>query len=154
MDIKEITSPEERSNITKYILEALPDWFGIEEAIQTYVEEVASRVTWAIYSKGEVIGMVSIQETSKYAMEIHVMGVLLNYHRNGIGRKLVETAEQYAINHKKKWLIVKTLDSSHPSPEYAQTRGFYLRMGFLPLETLPELWGEENPCLNLIKPLD
>ena len=42
---------------------------------------------------------------------------------------------------------------THPSPEYAETRGFYAKIGYLPLEVFPELWGPRLPVLQLVKTL-
>ena len=39
-------------------------------------------------------------------------------------------------------------------PAYAQTRAFYLAMGFRPLEELRKLWDEANPCLIMVKRLE
>lgn len=52
-----------------------------------------------------------------------------------------------------RWLQVKTIDGSHPSAEYGQTRAFYMAKGFEPLETLPTLWGAKAPALQLLKAL-
>jgi hypothetical protein len=49
-------------------------------------------------------------------------------------------------------LEVKTLGPSHPDLGYARTRHFYETIGFLPLEET-DLWGEQNPCLIMVKPL-
>ena len=81
------------------------------------------------------------------------MGVLEKFHRNGIGRELVEHAKKVSRNEGKKFLLVKTLSSKHPDKSYRKTRLFYESVGFIPLEELPELWGKENPCLNMILPL-
>jgi hypothetical protein len=51
------------------------------------------------------------------------------------------------------YLQVKTLSDAHPDAGYARTRAFYQAMGFRPLQELPELWGEENPCLQMVKGL-
>ena len=48
---------------------------------------------------------------------------------------------------------MKTLDATHPSPEYARTRAFYHAMGFVDLECFPTLWDAGNPCLVLVKAL-
>ena len=32
MEIREITTPDEKRRIARFILESLPDWFGIPEA--------------------------------------------------------------------------------------------------------------------------
>ena len=50
-------------------------------------------------------------------------------------------------------LEVKTFGPSGRSEEYERTRRFYETIGFLPLEETTALWGPENPCLILVKPL-
>lgn len=49
--------------------------------------------------------------------------------------------------------MVKTLGESHPDKYYKLTREFYNRCGFYPLEEIKEIWGEENPCLIMVKAL-
>ncbi|MEK6774859.1 MAG: hypothetical protein AABY64_13025 [Bdellovibrionota bacterium] len=52
-----------------------------------------------------------------------------------------------------KFLTVKTLSESRPNKEYNQTRNFYLKVGFTPLEEFKTLWGDANPCVLLVKNL-
>jgi hypothetical protein len=47
-------------------------------------------------------------------------------------------------------LLVKTLSANGDSD---RTRAFYLAMGFLPLQEMPDLWDAENPALLLVRPL-
>ncbi len=136
------------------ILRALPEWFGIEEATQAYIEFAASHPTWIAHNDdGEAIGFLSIEQPFPHAAEIHVMGVLSQYHRQGIGRALTEAAEAHLRENGVQFLQVKTLSSDHPDAGYARTRQFYLGMGFMPLEVFPTLWGKHTPCLQLIKAL-
>jgi hypothetical protein len=51
-------------------------------------------------------------------------------------------------------MSVKTLGPSSPDGGYANTRRFYRACGFLPVEELHGLWGEGNPCLVMVKPLN
>ena len=39
MDIVEIIDDLEKENITRYILEALPDWFGLPESREEYIQD-------------------------------------------------------------------------------------------------------------------
>ena len=148
------------------ILRALPGWFGIEVALQGYVRAADELDTLvAVVARpacggqirevrpDQVIGFVTLRETSEDALELHVMGVLPSWHRRGIGRALVERAASHARAEGFSLLHVKTLAPSHPDPGYAATRAFYASMGFRPLEELPQVWGAENPCLLLVRPL-
>ena len=81
------------------------------------------------------------------------MGILEKFHRKGVGYQLIETIEAALRNEGVKYLSVKTLSQSRPNKEYDQTRSFYLKAGFTPLEEFKTLWGEHNPCLLLVKTL-
>jgi GNAT superfamily N-acetyltransferase len=146
------------------ILRALPAWFGIQDARARYVEAVDELETFVALPPGppcagqvirpdKVIGFVALRETSRDALEVHVMGVLPAWHRRGAGRQLVERCATYARAEGYSLLHVKTLAPSHPDTGYAATRAFYEALGFRPLEELPQVWGPENPCLLLVRPL-
>ena len=91
------------------------------------------------------VGFAVLRETSPYAAEIHVMGVLPEYHRKGIGTRLFDALKAYAVAQGYAFLQVKTVQSGHYE-EYDRTNAFYRRMGFRELEVLPTLWDEWNPC--------
>ena len=78
------------------------------------------------------------------------MGVIEDHRRNGIGRALMNKCTEYCIENNIEFLQVKTLDSSFPDYYFKITRDFYTAMGFRPLECIPMLWDEENPCLIMI----
>ena len=73
------------------------------------------------------------------------------YHRQGLGRRLIDAAEQYCRTNGYVYLTVKTLDASAGYEPYGRTRAFYRAMGFIPLEVLPMFWDKDNPCLFLAK---
>ena len=79
------------------------------------------------------------------------MGVLPEHHRAGIGRALLQAAESWLAARDIEFLQVKTLSPRHPDPGYAATRAFYFGCGFRPLEEMPELWGPDQPALQMIK---
>jgi ribosomal protein S18 acetylase RimI-like enzyme len=135
------------------ILRSLPDWFGIEDAIVHYVEVIDSLPTFCAVAAGETIGFLSLKTHSPGSAEIYVMGIRSELHRRGIGRQLCARAELWLHDQGVRFLQVKTLSSAHPDPNYARTRDFYQAIGFSVLEELPDLWGEHNPCLLMIKHL-
>jgi ribosomal protein S18 acetylase RimI-like enzyme len=142
-----------QSAVCEPILRALPDWFGIEEAIVHYVSESEQLPTFLAGQAGATVGFLSLKEHNPYAAEIYVMGIKAEAHRQGIGRALVVAVEAYLRERGAEYLQVKTLAALHPDPYYAKTRQFYTAMGFRPLEVFTELWGNENPCLLLVKRL-
>jgi GNAT superfamily N-acetyltransferase len=135
------------------ILRALPKWFGIEEATAQYIRDTDSMPTLLALAGDQVIGFLTLRHHSPYSAEIHVMGIRPTEHRRGAGRALLVRAEQILHNQGVEYLQVKTLSPSDPDEHYARTRRFYEAMGFRPLEEFPNLWGPDNPCLQLVKHL-
>ncbi len=152
--IEKINDNEEKSNIADYILRELPDWFGIEESIVEYADGVRAYDFYAVSYNGKTVGFISVKSNNAYTSEIYVMGILDRFHNQGIGAKLVEKAQEELIKNNIKFLMVKTLGTSHPDKHYSCTRKFYSKVGFYPLEEIKEIWGEKNPCLIMVKNLD
>ena len=140
-----------QSELCEPILRALPDWFGIEEATRQYVADTAVLPTFLATAANQTIGFLTLKQHTPYAAEIHVMGILPDWQRQGVGRALLTASEAYLREIGVEFLQVKTLSARHPDVGYGRTRQFYLAMGFRPLEEFPTLWGEANPCLQLIK---
>lgn len=136
------------------VLRALPDWFGIEDAIMRYAREIPDLPSFTARDEaGCLRGFLSLRLHFPSAAEIVVMGVMPDSHLAGIGRALMKSAEEYLRSQDVVLLQVKTLGPSHPDPFYARTRAFYQRMGFHPLEETTLIWGVDNPCLILVKTL-
>ncbi len=152
--IIDITHWDNKVAFCEEILRSLKEWFGIEEAIQNYLKEIRLLVTYAIKVEDTYIGFASIKEHNAYTFEIHVMGILKKYHNLGYGKLLLQEIELWGKQQGKVYMSVKTLDETRESREYDSTRHFYLAYGFVPIETFPTLWGEDNPCLLLIKKLE
>ena len=140
-----------KSKITDNIIRQLPEWFGIEESIVKYVQNVRNRVFYAAYDGDDIVGFLCLKSNNTYTADIYVMGVLKEYHRKGIGRKLALKAEQYLRGNNYRFWMLKTLGESSDYEPYRLTREFYKSVGFYPLEEIKEIWDEENPCLIMIK---
>lgn len=140
-----------QASVCEPILRALPEWFGIEAAIQRYVTEIDALPTWLARLDGRLAGFLTLKYHSEYAAEVYVMGVQAYAHRHGLGRALVARAEDALRQARIEYLQVKTLSPSVDYVPYARTRAFYAALGFRPLEEIVQLWGEENPCLLMVK---
>ena len=134
------------------VMRALPGWFGIEASIVDYARAAGEGPTFVAEAADGPVGFLTVRPTSAAAVEVHVMGVLPSWHRNGVGRALVERAARYAHELGASVLHVKTLAPSDPDAGYARTRAFYEAVGFVPLEVLTQVWGPENPCLIMVRP--
>ncbi len=136
------------------LLRSLPDWFGIEESLQSYVEDARAKPTYLAVSSrsGEVLGALLVTTHSPESAEIHLLAVSPHNHRQGIGRALVDAFEADMVAAGVRVLQVKTLGPSQADEAYGRTLSFYLAMGYIPLEELQGIWAE-NPCLILVKPI-
>ena len=143
--IRIVSNAEEKRRIARVILEALPEWFGIPEARETYISESADEITVVSEEYGKPNGFLCLKETGKDTVELAVMGVLKECHRNGIGTALFEAAKAIAVEKGYSFLQVKTVQMGRYE-EYDRTNLFYLSLGFKEFEVFPTLWDEWNPC--------
>ncbi len=149
-----VTSPEDRGQIARTILNALPEWFGIPTSVDAYVAGAKSSQMVVYRDAGASIGFLSLKRHTSAACEAYVLGVLPDLHRRGVGRALFAVAEAHLISEDCRYLTVKTLSADRPDPNYEKTRKFYEGIGFEPIEVFHDLWGSDNPCLLMIKQLD
>ncbi len=147
--IERVNDPQTRPQIVQRILAELPEWFGLPESTQSYVDESADLPLWVAKVQGTAIGFIDLNETSPDAAEISCMGVLKPYQHLGVGSQLVRELTRFAES-RYRFLQVKTVAEGHYS-QYDDTIRFYEAMGFTRLEVFPSLWDEWNPCLILVK---
>ena len=143
--IKYIETAEERKKIAREILEALTDWFEVEESREKYIAESAEQSFWASVDGDKAEGFLCLKETGKSTMELAVMGVREECHRKGIGRKLFAAAKDFATRKGYEFIQVKMVRSGVYA-EYDITNEFYKSLGFKELEVFPDYWDEANPC--------
>ena len=144
-NVKEIIDEEDKKRITRLILEALPDWFGVEESREEYIRDSVDRPFFAAFCEDRPVGFICLKETGKDTAELCVMGVLQEYHRKGVGRKLFERLHDEAKRRGYSFLQVKTVKMGMYE-DYDATNRFYLSLGFKEFEVFPTLWDELNPC--------
>ena len=154
IEIKNVEQPDEKTIITLKIMHSLPAWFSPPEDIEKKAIIHREYPFIAAYNGDDPIGFIALKIHNKYTADIYNIGVLEQYHRQGVGRRLLAAAESYCIDNGYQVLTVKTLDSSAEYEPYERTRAFYQKMGFIPLEVFTTFWNEENPCLFLAKWLD
>lgn len=145
MDIREIVDDAEKQEITRSILEALPEWFGIPEAREGYIRDSVGKAFVCAFDDARPVGFLYVKETGRDTAELAAMGVRKEYHRNGIGRELFLHGKKLALARGYSFLQVKTVQMGRYA-EYDGTNRFYLSMGFREFEVFPTLWDEWNPC--------
>ena len=145
MKIELINDSQKKSEFVSSIINELKDWFEVEEPRLEYIEDSKVLPTFICFYDEKPIGFLSLKETSKYTLELHVMGVLKEYHRHKVGTKLFEKAREYAKDNGYEFIQVKTVEMGYYD-EYDQTNHFYKSLGFKELEVIKSIWDEKNPC--------
>ena len=142
------------------MLEALPDWFGIPEAIDQFCRDARDLRMWVVRTEDktgtedEVAGLVTLLQHFPVTAELHLIAIRAQHHRKGLGHKLLAAVEAHLKQTATTQILtVKTLAPSAADRFYARTHRFYAAEGFVPLEVFPHLWDEENPCLLMAKVL-
>ena len=150
--ILSINDPKEKSIYAENILRKLPEWFGNEKGLTEFIKGVQDSPFFsAIDHNDGCIGFFSIKHHYHHTGDIYVCGILPEYQKKGIGKKLFAYTEKYFKQNGRKCIIVKTLSEIVNYEPYIRTQLFYKSVGFEPLITLTEMWDEENPCLIMIK---
>ena len=145
MQIIQITNDEDKKRITRNILEALPEWFGIPEAREEYIHDSTGKAFFCAVENEKDLGFLYLRETGKDTVELAVMGVLKEYHRKGIGKQLFIHAKKTAKEMGYSFIQVKTVQMGKYE-SYDDTNRFYISIGFKEFEVFSTLWDEWNPC--------
>jgi len=151
----EIIGPDlDRAMDCEAILRSLPRWFGIEDALLMYARDSAIMPTFALADGNSLVGFLTLREHFPDAWDIHCVAIKADARGKGHGSRLLAHAEAWLTERGARFLQVKTVAATSPSTAYAETREFYRRRGFTPLEVFPTLWNVHNPALQLIKVLN
>lgn len=145
MDVREVTNDLEKIDISRYILEALPEWFSISESREEYIRDSQGRKFFCAFIEEKPVGFLYLKQTGKDTIELAVMGVLKEHHRKGIGRALFEGAKKAISESGYSFVQVKTLQMGKKE-SYDKTNKFYISLGFKEFEVFQTLWSEQFPC--------
>ena len=143
--IYRIEDKDKKRKIAREILNKLPEWFGLPDSVDEYVKYSKDMPFWADIEEECTRGFIALKETSKFTVEIYVMGVLKEFHRNKIGQNLFKVCYEYAKEHGYLFMQVKTVKEGKYH-EYDETNKFYQKIGFKEFECFSTLWDEWNPC--------
>jgi len=143
--IVKIQDSKEKKVIARKILESLKEWFEVEESREGYIRDCVDWIFLAAKDDDKEVGFLCLKETGNATVELAVMGVLKDYHRNGIGRQLVDKAKEVAKSSGYEFMQVKTVKMGMYE-DYDKTNRFYISCGFKEFELFPLYWDEANPC--------
>jgi GNAT superfamily N-acetyltransferase len=149
-DILQVPGSADLAEKTAKLLSLLPAWFGIPEATAEYVHSATELPGYLACIGDDAVGVLLYRRHFLQSTEIHLIAVDPEFHRRGIGHRLVATLQEAQTQQGCLLLQVKTLGSAHPDAGYARTRAFYRNVGFIPVEETMDLWPG-IPCLIMVK---
>ena len=150
--IEEVMNEAQKMAVVAEVLHDLPEWFGIPESTQAYIEGAKDLRVWVAYQESDVVGFISLSYSSEDCAEIDCLGVKKAYQGKGIGSQLLATLESEARKNVD-YLQLKTV-AEGSNKDYDRTNVFYRSLGFKKLEIFPQLWDSQNPCQILIKKIN
>ena len=151
INIRRIIEKDLITSITLDIMNSLPKWFSPPDDIVRKSVSHRDMPFFAAFDDTKVIGFIALKVHNEYTADMYNLGVLEEYHRQGVCHAILMAVESYCKENGYKFITVKTLDSSSQYEPYKRTRAFYFKNGFYSLEMFPLLWDKENPCLFLAK---
>ncbi|ALE07740.1 hypothetical protein AL755_10700 [Arthrobacter sp. ERGS1:01] len=134
------------------ILRSLPEWFGVEEAIEGYVASASRHESFLAVVDDTTVGVALVMRHFKESAELILIAVDAQHRGDGIGGALLDALESSLIVDECQLLQVHTVGPSFEDAAYAQTRAFYRNAGFVPVLEIDGIdW--DGPTLVLVKPL-
>ncbi|CAM3592552.1 GNAT family N-acetyltransferase [Parendozoicomonas haliclonae] len=138
-------------SICEPILRSVPEWFGREDALQKYIDDINTMPTYTAWDDKKLVGFFSVNHHSSTSVELHVLALHRDYHRKGMGTDFYQYIENDLKSKRFSFVQVKTLSPRANNSDYKKTYDFYIKQGFHLLEDSDYMWGEETPCAQLIK---
>lgn len=152
IEILKIENKELKSQIAVEVLEDLTSYFDVVKSRENYILEVIDLDFWAAFKDEELMGFITLSNSSEDCGEVHFIGVKLKYQNYGIGTALFSVLENYARK-KYEYIQVKTVNEGLYE-ECDRIISFYKSLGFKKLEVFPDLWDSTAPCLIMVKKLE
>ncbi|GAA5229574.1 GNAT family N-acetyltransferase [Arthrobacter cryoconiti] len=147
-DIK--IQPRQDPSAVDRILRSLPEWFGVEEAILGYTASASRQESFLAVVNDMTVGVALLTRHFKESAELTLIAVDAKYRGRGVGKTLLEAMESALIIDGCQLLQVHTVGPSFEDAAYSQTRAFYRKFGFLPVQEFERIdW--DGPTLVMVK---
>lgn len=135
------------------IAESLPDYFN-EGGLKAIQEALEVELVYGAYQEEQLVGFATFKKLNEDAIELSFIGVLPELQGQNIGSTLVAVALE-ELQARYRICEVKTLADTVDDANYARTRNFWKKQGFVQIEIIDPYpgWDLGNPCVILVKSL-
>ena len=135
------------------IVEGLGDFFD-EDSYKELKKEVKEDKVYGAFDGKKMLGFVIFCELNKEVVELTWMAVDKKARRMGIGKKLIKYGiNKVNANKKYKMCYLKTIGEGDRQRSFEATRQFYLKYGFVALESLKPYpgWHKDKWVQSFVK---
>lgn len=139
---------DQAKELCRSISTTLPEWFGIPEANLRYENGMLERTSFAASINNQYVGLITIEFPFPSNANIYWMAVKRSYHKQGIGKALLQAAKNYCLDQGYSSLTVETLSPKQNDDFYLHTYHFYTKNKFKPLFEL-HTYGPDNLMIYL-----
>jgi len=108
--IEQINNPDKKSEICYNIIDNLDNWFGKEDTNQKYSRGVREDFFLSAQIGDIPIGFISVKDHNQFTSEVYVLGILKEFHKKGIGERLIKIASNRLSEEEPCLYMVKVLD--------------------------------------------
>ena len=134
-NVRALDDANDREQLCRTIIAALPEWFGIEKYNVKYAKEAAIMDGMAASSGGDPVGLlvhqtVDDRHLDQSVLNIHWPGALPAFHRRSVGSALVAAVFDLARGQGLDTVTVESLDPAAEYEPYLRTFSFYQKRGF------------------------
>lgn len=124
-----------QAEVCKEITDTLPDWFGQPEANEQYINAAKKYDCFVAEDNGKIIALAQIKFVHSDILkqdiaDIHWLGMLPEYHGQGIGSELMKLVFKHCQEQGYKTITVETLNPEEQDESYLKTYNFYKKLGF------------------------
>lgn len=138
------------------IIEDLGDFFD-EDSYRELRKEVKEDVVFGAFDGKKMLGFIIFCELNKDVVELTWMAVDKKCRGLGVGKKLIKFGIN-KVNEKKRYKLcyLKTIGEGDRQRSFEATRQFYIKFGFLALESLKPYpgWHKDKYVQTFVKCLE
>ncbi|RYE06328.1 MAG: N-acetyltransferase [Rickettsiaceae bacterium] len=125
--------PDIAQQLCRDITQDLPQYFGLPQINEHYAIGISSCTNLVAKIATEYVGLIALNFPYPNNMNIYWLAIFRNFHSQGIGSKLIQSAYDIAKEKRATTMTVETLAASQADANYLKTYQFYQHNGFYPL---------------------